>query len=135
MLQRKQEFITGILESYCDFIPPLVQLMDQDDDMIMLPALNTIVQVVSNGSGEQKEMVLNSGVLPTLVKLLKHSHATVVKKSVFILLKVATETVAQFDALFTHKVVEELLNLLVNDNLQLKKTVTLAITRIVRGTY
>ena len=71
--QREQEFITGILDSYCDFISRLVQLMDHDEYLIMASALNTIFQVVSNGSGEQKEMVLNSGVLPILAKLLKHS--------------------------------------------------------------
>ena len=46
-----------------------------------------------------------------------------------------TETVAQIDALFTHKVVEGLLNVLVNGNLLLKRPVALAIIRIVEGTF
>ena len=134
--QREQEFITGILDSYCDFISRLVQLMDHDEYLIMASALNTIFQVVSNGSGEQKEMVLNSGVLPILAKLLKHSqNAIVVHKTVYILLKGATETVAQIDDLFTHKVVEGLLNWLVSGNPQLKKLSALVIIKIVRGTY
>ena len=73
MRQRKQEFITGILDSYRDLIPPLVQLMDHDDNLIMIPALQTIVEVVSNGNEHHNEMVLNSGLLPILAKLLKQS--------------------------------------------------------------
>ena len=104
--QREQEFITGILDSYSDFIPRLVQLMDHDENRIMLPAFNTIVQVVSNGSEEHKELVLNSGVLPILAKLLKHSCSSILNNTIFIIIKVTKETEAQVDALFTHKVIE-----------------------------
>ena len=50
-------------------------------------------------------------------------------------MEIATETEAQIDALFTHKVVEGLLNLLVNGNLQFKELATLAITQNVQSTY
>ncbi len=116
-------------------IPRLVQLMDHDENRIMLPAFKTIVQVVSNGSEEHKELVLNSGVLPILAKLLKHSCSSILNNTIFIIVKVTKETVAQVDALFTHKVVEGLLNLLVNGNLQFKKLSALVITKIVRGTF
>ena len=135
MRQRKQEFITGILDSYRDLIPPLVQLMDHDDNLIMIPALQTIVEVVSNGNEHHNEMVLNSGLLPILAKLLKHSHSSVVNSIAYIIEQIATESVAQIEALFTHKVVEGLLNLLVDGNQLLKRSAVLAIIRILEGTF
>ena len=135
MRQREQDLIAGILNSLCDFIPSLVQLVNNDEDLIMIPAFQTIVLIVSNCNEPHKGMVLNSGLLPILAKLLNHSHATVVNNVVYLLMEIATETEAQIDALFTHKVVEGLLNLLVNGNLLLKRSAVLAIIRILEGTF
>ena len=64
MRQREQDLIAGILNSLCDFIPSLVQLVNNDEDLIMIPAFQTIVLIVSNCNEPHKGMVLNSGLLP-----------------------------------------------------------------------
>ena len=120
----------AVFTSAGDFFPRLIHLLERDEESVVLPTLVVISFVVPDNR-ERTNMML----IPALAKLLNHSVATIVESTVNTLNCITTSTAAQIQCLFTHKVVEPLLNVLANGSFSCKKQVILTIGLIVQGTF
>jgi len=133
------EEIQSILDFNVSLLPRLFQLLDDEKRSLVSAALGTITEIAESGNQHQKKMILDAGAIPILAKLLNHTHIRVDGDATR-LACILTSTIfkiratAQMDSLFSHKIVEALLNVLANnDDVDGQTDAAKAITTIARG--
>ena len=139
LYQRSVEEKQLILNSIFGLFPRLIQFLHHDQTPVVFSALGTIVQMVAVSNQREKLMILADGaVIPALTKLLTEAQPEAIGNTT-ILACILTSTISKtratshIDFLFSHKVVEALLNVLANGDFNNRTNAARAITNIAKG--
>lgn len=93
----ENERIDVLLEQK-DVVGALVRHLDSRSSTLIAPALRTLGNIVT-GTDEQTQIVIESGILPTMLKLLQHPKKSLRKEACWLLSNIAAGTRKQITAL------------------------------------
>ncbi|XP_034481880.1 importin subunit alpha-like [Drosophila innubila] len=123
---KSDNLIQAVLDT--DAVPRLVYLLDTcSNSRVIVSALRCIGNIVS-GTDRQTDAVIDCGVLPTLGKLLQHSHHIIVKEAAWILSNITCGTREQMSAVLDSGIFHQIRHVLDKGGANAQKEAAWAVT-------
>lgn len=117
--------IEAVIEAGC--VPSLIQLLGMDENVIIVPALRSIGNIVT-GSDAQTDTVLQAGVLKHMKKLLNHSRSNIVKEAAWTISNITAGNAVQIQAVIEAGIFEDICKVMMHGDFRAQKEAAWVIT-------